>query len=333
MTSPTEAPLPAVWRRDILPGYSCTDIPLSPDLLVPGETATSIGAVLVRRDPDDPSLAPAETAVLYLHGWNDYFFQTHLGDYWAGMGMAFYALDLRRYGRALRPGQFLCYIADLHDYATEIDMALKIILAAGHRRVILMGHSTGGLTASLYADAHPAAIVGLVLNSPWLDLQGTALLRNVTAPLLAGMGRMLPTTPLPPADNGFYRRTIHRDEDGEWDYDLRWKGGAEALIRLGWGRAILQAHQEVAAGLDIHAPVLVACSDRSYVGSAWDPQMTRSDIVLDVERIVRRAVDLGPVVTVVRIEGGLHDLVLSPKPVREAFFAAVTTWVHGYCDV
>jgi hypothetical protein len=34
-------------------------------------------ATLVRRIP---SGEPPRRAVLYLHGWNDYFFQTHLAD-------------------------------------------------------------------------------------------------------------------------------------------------------------------------------------------------------------------------------------------------------------
>ena len=41
--------------------------------------------------------------MLYLHGWNDYFFQTHVADYLTDLGYDFYAVELRRYGRSLRP--------------------------------------------------------------------------------------------------------------------------------------------------------------------------------------------------------------------------------------
>lgn len=44
---------------------------------------------------------PADTAVIYLHGWSDYFFHHRLADYYASLGIAFYAIDLRRYGRSL----------------------------------------------------------------------------------------------------------------------------------------------------------------------------------------------------------------------------------------
>ena len=58
-------------------------------------------ATLIRKTSD----RRGRRAVLYLHGWNDYFFQTHLADYLSDIGYDFYALDLRRYGRSMRPGQ------------------------------------------------------------------------------------------------------------------------------------------------------------------------------------------------------------------------------------
>jgi len=80
-------------------------------------------------------------AVLYLHGWNDYFFQTHLADYVAELGFDFYALDLRRYGRSLRNGHLRGFIADLDEYTAELDAASDVI-GAEHSSLVLMGHST-----------------------------------------------------------------------------------------------------------------------------------------------------------------------------------------------
>ena len=58
-------------------------------------------ATLVRRRAD----APTRRAVLYLHGFVDYFFQTHLAEFFTDRGFDFYALDLRKYGRSLLPHQ------------------------------------------------------------------------------------------------------------------------------------------------------------------------------------------------------------------------------------
>ena len=80
----------------------------------------------------DPAALPGTPttptfALLYLHGWNDYFFQTELARQISRLGGAFYALDLRRYGRSLREGQMPGWITSLTDYDEEISLALAAI--------------------------------------------------------------------------------------------------------------------------------------------------------------------------------------------------------------
>ncbi|MGR7002852.1 hypothetical protein ACU686_40820 [Yinghuangia aomiensis] len=50
-------------------------------------------ATLVRHRAETPT----GRAVLYVHGFNDYFFQRHLADFHIAQGFDFYALDLRSY--------------------------------------------------------------------------------------------------------------------------------------------------------------------------------------------------------------------------------------------
>ena len=58
------------------------------------------------------------------------------------------------------------------------------LIEAQHDEVVLVGHSTGGLTASLWADARPGQLAALVLNSPWFDLGGPAALAAALRPVL-----------------------------------------------------------------------------------------------------------------------------------------------------
>ncbi len=198
-------------------------------------------------------------AVLYLHGWNDYFFQTHLADYLSDLGYDFFALDLRRYGRSLRRGHLRGFITDLDDYALELDAAVELI-AADHDQIVLMGHSTGGLIAALWASQNSDRISALVLNSPWLDLQGSALVRTLGTPVIDAIGTRAPTSAIRLPDLGFYPRTLHSSFGGEWDYDLELKTTPSSPVRVGWLRAILLGHQRVAAGLHIQVPILVLAS-------------------------------------------------------------------------
>ncbi|MDO5682574.1 MAG: alpha/beta hydrolase, partial [Propionibacteriaceae bacterium] len=303
------------WQPDFLPGYEQCLLPLErrPNT-IGGDPEERFGAVLVRKI-ERPRTG---RAVLYVHGWNDYFFQQHVADFWTAQGYDFYALDLRRYGRSWVEGQLRGFTTDLSEYFEELDQAV-VELNRDHEEIVLTGHSTGGLIAALHAHERPGIFRGLVLNSPWLDLQGGPLARAL-GPVIKTLGAQRPTTVIPPTEIDFYRRTIHVSEGGEWDYDLALKSAANASIRVGWLKAVLQGHARVAAGLAISCPVLVLASTRSEFSRRWTEGMRTADIVLDVEQIASRAVRLGPVVTVARIEDAVHDVFLSPLAVRDRAF-------------
>jgi alpha-beta hydrolase superfamily lysophospholipase len=314
------------WHPDFLPDFETTDLPLEPAGRAAGEPEeTELVATLIRRTPSGGS----RRAVLYLHGWNDYFFQTHLADSLARLGYDFFALDLRRYGRSLRRGQLFGFITDLDDYGEELSLAVELI-EQDHDELLLMGHSTGGLIASLWAAKNPGRVSGLVLNSPWLDLQGSALFRAIGTPVIDRLGSTLPTSVIRLPDLGFYARTLHSSLGGEWDYDLDLKLSPSPPVRAGWLRAILLGHQRVAAGLGLQIPVLVLASTATDFGRRWHEGLRVVDTVLDVEQIVGRATRLGRHVTIVRIEQGMHDLILSAPPVREQVLDEISRWERAY---
>ena len=320
------------WHPDLLPGYESTDLPLAGATPAPGEPEdTELVATLVRRAGAVGVERPP--AVLYLHGWNDYFFQTHLGDASAELGYAFHALDLRRYGRSLRVGQLRGFITDLSDYFEELDAAAAV-LAEDHDGLLVVAHSTGGLVGALWAAARPGQVDALVLNSPWLDLQGSALVRTLGSPLVEALGSRNPTSVLRlPPDQGYYARVLHTEHGGEWGYDTDLKASPSPPIRAGWLRAVLAGHQKVAAGLGIEVPVLVLASAASDFARKWHEGLRGVDTVLDVEQIAVRAVRLGQHVTLVRVPEGVHDLVLSVPAVRASVLATTARWVRAYGPV
>jgi alpha-beta hydrolase superfamily lysophospholipase len=314
------------WSPDFLEGYETTELALPDAEAAPGEPEdVELVATLIRRA--EPRIGPR--AVLYLHGWNDYFFQTHLADYMTELGYDFYALDLRRYGRSLRPGQLRGFITNLDDYALELDAAADLI-AVDHDRLLLMGHSTGGLVAVLWAARNSDRIEGLILNSPWLDMQGSAIVRTLGTPMVDALGSRAPTSAFRLPDLGFNARSLHISLGGEWDYDLTLKSMPGPPIRAGWLRAILQGHQRVAAGLSIAVPILVLASTTTDFSRRWHEGLRVVDSVLDVEQIAARAVRLGPHVTVVRIPEGLHDVTLSAPHVRKHALDEIGRFVEAY---
>jgi alpha-beta hydrolase superfamily lysophospholipase len=314
------------WRPDFLDGYETTDLALPDAEPAPGEPSdTRLVATLIRKS----DLRIGSRAALYVHGWNDYFFQTHLADYLTDLGYDFYAIDLRRHGRSLQPGQLRGFITNLDDYALELDAAADLI-AENHDRLLLMGHSTGGLVTALWAANNADRLEGLILNSPWLDLQGSAIVRALGTPVIDRLGSRAPASVIRLPDLGFNARSLHISLGGEWDYDLALKSTPGPPIRAGWLRAILQGHQRVAAGLGIGVPILVLASTTTDFSRRWHEGLRVVDTVLDVEQIAARAVRLGPHVTVVRIPEGLHDLILSAPHVRKQALDEIGRFIEAY---
>ncbi|WP_149203734.1 alpha/beta hydrolase [Actinotalea subterranea] len=323
---PTTGPA-GPWVPDILgPGYEARTIPLADD------DEGAVVATLVRYRPPVAEATRPARAVLYVHGWNDYFFQTALAEYWHAQGAAFYALDLRKYGRSLRPHQTPNYVDDLDTYDEELDAAVALVRGdLGRRaRIMFMGHSTGGLVGALWARRRPGVVSALVLNSPWLELTGSSFMRTLSTPVVQQLARLQPRTPMLNIDPGFYARTILAEHGGEWTYDAAWRPTPYFPIRPGWLQAILNGHAQVARGLHLPVPVLMGASTRSVILPRWREEMREADTVLDVDLLARRAVLLGPVVTVVRIPDGLHDLTLSAAPARTRFYAEITRWSAAY---
>ncbi|MFT4261838.1 MAG: alpha/beta hydrolase [Nocardioides sp.] len=273
-------------------------------------------------------------AVLHVHGFSDYFFQKEFAEWWTKRGYDFYALDLRKYGRSLRDHQTPNYVSDLSTYFEEIDQAWERITERdGHTSVIVTAHSTGGLTMPLWADERrPEALSAMVLNSPWFDLQGSTFLRLVGTPVIKQLGSRRPKFHIKRHVSGIYARSLHRDHEGEWEFELDLKPLTSFPVYAGWLKAIREGHDRLHAGLNVPAPVLVLSSDQSH----WTVHMTEAahtaDLVLDVTQIRRWATAVGTDVTYKAIAGARHDVVLSLPDVRAHAYDVIGRWLTAWVE-
>jgi alpha-beta hydrolase superfamily lysophospholipase len=320
------------WDPDVLPGYQQTTIELGADPHGEGDLV----ATLVR-----PARTAAAThAVLAVHGYTDYFFNTELADHFTNRGFAFYALDLNKCGRSWREGQTPHFTTDLSSYDTELERALAIIAReTDSATVCVYGHSAGGLIVTLWLDrlrrqgrGAALGIGGLVLNSPFLDLHGPAILRTLpTSAALIGLGRWRKKHVIRKPTPGGYGTTLHRDYAGEFDYDLTWKPLGGFPVTFGWINAIRRGHARLHRGLDVGVPNLILRSDHS-VTEAGDPEsFQQGDAVLDVRQIARWAGCVGGTrTTVAPIPDAKHDVFLSLSSPRSQAYQELDGWLDCY---
>ena len=275
---------------------------------------------------------PSQKAVLYVHGYNDYFFQDHLADWFLEQGYHFYALELRRYGRALLPEQTMYAVRRMADYYEELDMAVDTIRNGhGNTFVLLNGHSTGGMLLALYASdrADIQTVNALYLNSPFFELNAGWFTRNILSPVLSCLGTVFPKMKLPVSGTPYYGESLHKNYRGEWDYDLNLKPMTNTP-RAGWFRAVRKAHRTIRKGLSIECPVLVMHSDKSGSESKWNDQIHVTDVVLNVDDIAKRALSIGKNVEIMAIPQAKHDIILSYPDVRDHAFNELKKWLNKH---
>jgi alpha-beta hydrolase superfamily lysophospholipase len=330
----------ASWVPDVLPGYWQCTIPLGPDPHGEGD----IVATLIRRGAATGHAAAARHAVLAVHGYTDYFFHTELADHFAERGFTFYALDLHKCGRSRQPGQTPHFTTDLADYDAELERALSVIGEQNPRvKILVYGHSAGGLIVSLWLDrlrrrgaTALAGVSGLVLNSPFLDLHGPAILRlGLTSATIAALSRLRTKGVIRGEGNGGYGSSLHRSYHGEFDYNLEWKPLGGFPITLGWLHAVRRGQTRLHRGLDVGLPNLILRSDHSVRETDGPTALQCGDAVLDVTQIARWAGCIGNRSTIIPVTDAKHDVFLSLPQPRQIAYRQLDGWLDIYlktCD-
>lgn len=308
------------WEADrFLPGYEETTV------VQPDDYSGHVVCTVVRKTTSCSS----KKGILYVHGYNDYFFQAEEGDRFVDSCFNFYAVDLRKYGRSLMSGQTPYECRNINEYYADFDSALMIMHRNGIDDVVLMGHSTGGLVVASYMNHHPSPFVkAVILNSPFLEWNMSGFMRKIAIPIVSWIGSWWPRLAISQGDGTAYAESLLKQYHGEWQYDTALKCVHPRKVTAGWIRAITKAQQSLRKDSDIRVPVLLLHSDKSVYGDKWDENHQSGDAVLNVQHISEYGRNLGRMVTEDTVPDGLHDLALSSKKAREVFYNDIFKWLE-----
>ena len=266
-------------------------------------------------------------SVLYIHGYIDYFFHPHLGEEFNAHDFDFYALDLRKYGRALLEHQHPNYCKSIDEYFEEISLAILTIQKTSDA-IYFLGHSTGGLITCNYMNTgeHKNLIKGMILNSPFFDFYQPRIAKAIgysAAKLISSVFGYSKLTGVLPAG---YPQSLHKDFYGEWDFNLDWKPIKGFPTYFKWIVAISKAQKKLSES-NISVPILILHSSASEKIGKFTEEVFSRDIVLNIEDMKRVGVWLGDKVTFVQVEKAMHDIFLSKKAVREVAFEEMFSWL------
>ncbi|MCH5237274.1 MAG: alpha/beta hydrolase [Muribaculaceae bacterium] len=311
------------WHPDILEGYEARYVNQGEAFDGPCRST------IIRKF----SKTPSKKAYLYIHGFNDYFFQSEMGERFVDSGFNFYAVDLRRYGRSREPWQYPFNIRNQEEYFNDIDSAINQIICDGNTDITLSGHSTGGLTVTLYGAIRgkDIPVSRIVTDSPFLAWNFNSFMRNIAIPVVGFWGKMFKNTKIKQGHCDGYAYSLLKEYYGEWTYNTDWKMIYSPPVTASWVNAISSAQNKIMKNREnIKVPILVMHSSRKIDGCNYTPEFQTGDAVLDPFMLQERGQKLGTERIVCAIDSGLHDLILSRKEVRDVAYDTIFSFIRKY---
>lgn len=322
-TGPMILVMDTVWHEDILPGFEARYV--AQGVSFDGPCRSTIVRKLASRD--------SHRAYLYIHGFNDYFFQSEMGERCIDSGFNFYAVDLRRYGRSKLPWQYPYNIRNMHEYFDDIDSAISQIYRDGNTDITLVGHSTGGLTVLLMAAVRGenCRVNRVIGDSPFLEWNYSAFMRKVAIPLVEFASKFSKDSKIKQDSCPGYAYSLLKEFHGQWNYNTDWKMIYSPPVTFSWVASINSGQRELMRKRkNISVPILVMHSSRKIDGCGWTPQFQTGDCVLDPFMIKSRGEKLGRFKEVCAIDSGIHDLILSEPAPREAAYDSIFCFIKRY---
>ncbi len=128
--------------------------------------------------------APATLLILHGLGAHSGWF-VDMANEIATRGVNVYAMDHQGFGRSAGARG---HVVRWQTYLDDIDhMVDKIAQDQPGGKIVVLGHSMGGVFAVHYTAAHQAKLAGMVLLNPWIGDTAKVPLRQVLSILLGGM--------------------------------------------------------------------------------------------------------------------------------------------------
>ena len=313
------------WHPDILEGYEARYV--DQGVQFDGPCRSTIVRLRSRR--------PSKKGYLYIHGFNDYFFQSEMGERYVDSGYHFYAVDLRRYGRSKQPWQYPYNIRDAKKYYDDIDSAIVQMRRDGIEDITLGGHSTGGLIVTAYGidKSDSIEVERIVTDSPFYAWNFNSTYRHLLIPSVRNLSVLIKNAKIPQGHCDGYAYSLLKEYDGEWTYNTDWKMIYSPPVTFSWVGQIQSTQNKVKKHGDrLRVPLLVMHSSRKVDGCNYTPTFQYGDAVLDpvmIGEIAEKIKGKSPEeVRICVVDSGLHDLILSKRPHRDQAYDYIFNFIR-----
>lgn len=253
-----------------------------------------------------------EGVLLFVHGLAE-----HSGRYlnpvrhFVARGWTCFGFDYRGHGKSPGPRVHINSFDEFLDDLAEGHRLVKI--RHPNQKIIVVGHSQGGLLSLLYAEQNPERLDGVVVSSPFLGIHPDSRPSPVLTATSRFLSRVAPKMMFSKVANPAF---LSRDPEVEKNYLDDPLVSDQVSVR--WAVSVMDAQQKAlseASLMTIPALVMQAGDDRLA-----DPEATRTWV----------ASAPGDLVDYVEWDGYYHELFNEPLLDRRLVFDTMESWLQRH---
>lgn len=261
-------------------------------------------------------------SIIWVHGFNDYFFHFHISNTLIEKGYNIFSINLRNY----RDKEKLFYIDDLNKYIEDIEYLIEYINKNfNSTEILLYGHSMGGLICTIFCkkSKYKNNIQGLILNSPFFSFNQNIIESFFINYLIFYLGYFIPKLQVKYFDSE-YKNYNSFEILTRFFFEEKFKLTGHPAIYAGWIRTIIENQLIIQNNfLNISIPIIVFHSNKTIT----ENEQKKGDCVLNIEDIKKYSLNLGNNLTICEIKDGIHDIFCSEeKPLKNAI-QKLTNWL------
>jgi len=250
----------------------------------------------------------ANAIVAIIHGYAEHSSRyTHVAKYLVNHGYAVETFDLRSHGKSDGKNTF---IRLFDEFLSDVDLFLKRVQERHQdKNIFLLGHSMGGLIASLFVVTRQPELQGLILSGAAVKISDD--ISPLLVKLSSIIGKILPKLPTIKLDG----TAISRDPEIVKKYDndpLTYRGGIPARTGAELNRATKMIQQQMEA---IKLPLLIVHGTADRLA---DPEGSR--------QLYKRAESKDK--TLKLYDGFYHEVMNEPE--KERVLGDIVNWLEKH---
>lgn len=263
-------------------------------------------------------------ALIWIHGFNDYYYNLFIGEKFLKEGYDIYAIQLRRYSSTNINEKFYC--DNLNEYIQDINNIFPKIIDKNYKKIVLYGHSMGGLISSIYCKKglYKDKITHLILNSPFFDFKLSLIEKFFINYIVYYLSFIFPKFLLRPYDT---TKTNYLTQNIQKRFYINNKYKLNFLppVYASWIKTIIDYHNIIKYNnLNLKIPILVLFCDKT---TKFINSNQTGDDTLDVNDIDKYSENLGNNIKKYQFTNSIHDIFSSSINVINKAFNITIYWL------